>query len=114
MGIEQLFWEELNIIKRLRHPNIITCYEYFRTNNNCYTIYQYCESGDLAKQLRKGHFSDKEDINRANIILKDVFQGLLYLQSMNIVHRDIKAANILMANGKAKIGDFGFATHCKS
>lgn len=33
---------------------------------------------------------------------------------MNIVHRDIKAANILMANGKAKIGDFGFATHCKS
>lgn len=33
---------------------------------------------------------------------------------MSIVHRDIKTANILIHNGTAKIGDFGFATRCKS
>jgi len=33
---------------------------------------------------------------------------------MNIVHRDIKGANILISKGKAKLGDFGFATRCNS
>lgn len=72
-----------------------------------------CEEGDLAKRIRKGHLGDKDDVNEANAIIKDIFQGLLYLESMSIVHRDIKAANILLSKGKAKIGDFGFATHCK-
>lgn len=113
LGIEDLFWEEINIIRRLKHPNVVCCFEYFKTTNNCYTIYEYCEGGDLSKRLKKGHLGEKEDISQANSIIKDVFQGLLYLESMSIVHRDIKAANILLAGGKAKIGDFGFATHCK-
>ena len=106
-------WEEINIVHRLSHPNVVACIEYFKTANNCYTVYEFCEDGDLSRQLRKGHLGDKEDLSQANGIIKDVFQGLLYLESMSIVHRDIKAANILLAAGRAKIGDFGFATHCK-
>lgn len=79
MGIQQLFWEELSIVKRLKHPNIVSCFEYFRTTNNCYTIYEYCEGGDLTSLLKKGPLYDKEDLLQANAIIKDVFQGLLYL-----------------------------------
>lgn len=114
MGIKELFWEELNIIQRLRHPNIVVCLEYFRTPNNCYTIYEFCEGGDLSSIISKGPLGEKEDLHKANNFIKDIFQGLLYLETMSIVHRDIKAANILINRGKAKIGDFGFATRCKS
>jgi serine/threonine protein kinase len=43
------------------------------------------------------------------VIIKNVFEGLKYLNSLNIIHRDLKIANIFMHNGKAKIADFGFA-----
>ena len=49
----------------------------------------------------------------ANPIIKDVFNGLLYLAHNNIVHRDFKSANIFLHNGKAKIADFGFAKEIK-
>lgn len=57
---------------------------------------------------------EKEYLHQANNFIKDIFQGLLYLETMSIIHRDIKGANILISRGKAKIGDFGFATRCKS
>jgi serine/threonine protein kinase len=42
-----------------------------------------------------------------------VYEGLRYLGSKNIVHRDIKLANIFVKNGRAKIADFGFAVYAK-
>ena len=112
LGIEKIFWEELKIIKRLKHPNIVYCHEYFRTTNNCYTVYEYCEQGDLTKIIANAHLTDRDDLVQINSIIKDVFQGLLYLNSNSIIHRDIKPANIFLSKGRAKIGDFGFATYC--
>lgn len=48
----------------------------------------------------------------ANII-SDVYEGLLYLKQIGVCHRDIKAANIFMNDGKAKIADFGLAKFYK-
>lgn len=79
LGIEDLFWQEINIVRKLKHPNVLSCLEYFKTNNNCYTVYEFCEGGDLASRLKKGHLGDKEDLGQANYIIRDVFQGLLYL-----------------------------------
>jgi serine/threonine protein kinase len=79
MKIHELFWEELKIIKKLRHPNIVTCFEYFRTVNNCYSIYEYCEEGDLSHLLKKGPFKDKDQLAQVNRIIRDVYRGLLYL-----------------------------------
>lgn len=43
-------------------------------------------------------------------IIKNVFDGLLYLEKNHIIHRDLKVANIfLKVNGEATIADFGFA-----
>lgn len=46
-------------------------------------------------------------------IIKDTLEGLVYLESKNIIHRDIKAANIFMRQGRAVIADFGFAKFVK-
>lgn len=46
-------------------------------------------------------------------IAADVFSGLSYLASKDIIHRDLKIANIFMHNGVAKIADFGFAARCR-
>jgi len=44
-------------------------------------------------------------------IVADIYKGLQYISAKNIVHRDLKIANIFMHNGVAKIADFGFALH---
>jgi len=46
-------------------------------------------------------------------IIKDIFLGLYYLAEKNVIHRDLKVANIFLHNGKAKIADFGFAKFTK-
>ena len=42
-----------------------------------------------------------------------MYDGLVYLGQNNIVHRDLKSANIFLHNGRAKIADFGFAKEIK-
>lgn len=47
--------------------------------------------------------------NEVESYIQDIFKGLLYLSDNNIIHRDLKVANIFINNGEAKIADFGFA-----
>ncbi len=46
-------------------------------------------------------------------IIKDIYLGLEYLANKNVIHRDLKIANIFLHKGKAKIADFGFAKFTK-
>jgi len=46
-------------------------------------------------------------------MLADVYNGLLYLTSKGIIHRDLKISNVFIHEGRAKIADFGFAMHCR-
>lgn len=46
-------------------------------------------------------------------IIKDIFLGLYYLAEKNVIHRDLKVANIFLHNGRVKIADFGFAKFTK-
>ena len=61
-------------------------------------------------RIKRKHKLEEWEINN---IIADVYRGLKYLASKNIVHRDLKIANIFMHNGVAKIADFGFALHSK-
>ena len=74
--------------------------------NNCYIITEYCNGGDLKSlMIREGHFDEES----ARKVVLGVYEGLRYLAEENIVHRDIKTANIFMKEGQPKIADFGFA-----
>lgn len=99
---------ELEIHKKLDHPNIVKLYDIiFETNENIiYMILEYCEYGDLQKYQNKKPLSEKI-IQEYMIQLRN---ALKYLHDCNIVHRDLKPANILLKDPLTiKITDFGLA-----
>lgn len=99
---------EIKIMLQLQHPNIITLYDYSFSDDfeTVYLIMEYCPS-DLNVYLKeKGKLSEKE----ANNFFCQICDGLKYLLSEKILHRDLKPHNFLLtADNKIKITDFSFA-----
>ena len=102
--------EEISILRKLKHPNIIKFYEAIMENQKCYIVTELCKEGNLEERIKwKKSFKDEE----LSDIIGDVYQGLKYLKQIGVCHRDIKAANIFMKGGRAKIADFGLARFYK-
>lgn len=101
-----MLFSEISIITKLKHPNILRCYDVYSTVNNCYIITEYCGDGDLAGQLQTaGRFEEVV----ALAMMRDIVAGFVEIASRGYLHRDLKPANILVKKGVCKIADFGFA-----
>lgn len=109
-ALVQLLYSEIDILKTLHHPNVLNCLEVFTSANNCYIITELCDGGDVETRIRTRGFLEEREARK---LIFEVYQGLKYLAEQNIVHRDIKIANIFYKNGIAKIADFGFARRTK-
>lgn len=85
----------------------------WRTHYMYIILMEYCESGDLTDLiLREGR-----NLSQIRIIkyLLDVCEGVRYIHSRDIIHRDIKSPNIFINNkDEAKLGDFGLCVHGKT
>ncbi len=106
---------EINILKKLDHPNIVKIIEFYSAPKAYYIITDFCSCGELYNQI-KNQYSE----NQLAVLFYQVLSGLFYLHSNNIVHRDLKLENILISeiekdkvtNEKyfwVKIIDFGTA-----
>ena len=98
---------EIYILKKIKHDNIIRLLEVFETLEDVIIVMEYANGGDLLKYTRK---NKRLEENEAAKIFKQIVYGLAHLHSRNILHHDIKLANILLTqDGKVKIADFGIS-----
>jgi hypothetical protein len=98
---------EAGLLQSLDHPNIVKIFEVVNTKKKVYVILEYVNQGDLFKQMKQNGVFKEPVVSQ---YIQQVLCGLQYLHSKNIIHRDIKSANLLIdSNGTIKLADFGTA-----
>ena len=105
-------YREVSILRKVSHPNIIKYYSSFLENESLCIIMEYAELGDLYTLIKhyKRHQKFFEEIILWRIAF-EVLNGLEYLHSNNIIHRDIKCLNLFLSKDHhVKIGDLGVST----
>ncbi|TRY92958.1 hypothetical protein DNTS_014834 [Danionella cerebrum] len=111
-GKEHLIENEVAILRRVKHPNIIRLNEELDTLSELYLVMELVKGGDLFDAITSlTKYTEKD----ASMMVFDLAGALKYLHRMCIVHRDIKPENLLVCeypNGtkSLKLGDFGLAT----
>lgn len=97
--------KEVNLLLKLRHDNVVKIYETIETKKHIIIVMELCAGGDLLNYVRKRRRL-KEPV--AKKIFKQIIDGLKYIHSKYVAHRDIKLDNILLdGKGQVKIADFG-------
>ena len=85
---------EINILKKLSHPNIVKIYEFYESDNCFYIINEHCKGGQLYEYLTKNKLTEVQ----LCVIFYQVFSGLIYLHEHSILHGDLKPENILISS----------------
>nr|XP_020476126.1 serine/threonine-protein kinase DCLK1-like isoform X1 [Monopterus albus]XP_020476128.1 serine/threonine-protein kinase DCLK1-like isoform X1 [Monopterus albus]XP_020476129.1 serine/threonine-protein kinase DCLK1-like isoform X1 [Monopterus albus] len=111
-GKEHMIQNEVAILRRVKHPNIVLLIEEVDTYSELYLVMELVKGGDLFDAITSANRYTERD---ASGMLYNLASAIKYLHSLNIVHRDIKPENLLVyehADGSKslKLGDFGLAT----
>jgi protein kinase-like protein len=99
------FAREAEIAARLNHPNLVPVVDFGVTDGGLFLVMELVGGGSLE--------SERDNFGNAAWalpILQQVAAGLAAIHQLGIVHRDLKPENILLANGVARIADFGLAS----
>lgn len=99
------FETEAKAAASLKHENIVSIIEYGRDNEDYFIAMEYVDGKNL-KDILEEHKKIPPEV--ALVIARETASGLKYAHEMNLVHRDVKPANIMLAlEGSVKITDFG-------
>ena len=96
---------EVSLLRVMRHKSVVKLFETFETEKHYLFVMELCAGGDLLSFVRKRR---KLNETLAKYLFKQIIEGIGYIHSKNILHRDIKLENILLDDkGHIKIADFG-------
>ncbi|KAH0565563.1 hypothetical protein GP486_001043 [Trichoglossum hirsutum] len=96
--------QEISILSELSSPYVTKYYGSYLKGSDLWIIMEYCSGGSCGDLMKPGLIPEEY----ITIILRELLMGLEYLHGDNKLHRDIKAANILLgSNGQVKLADFG-------
>ncbi|KAL3814460.1 hypothetical protein ACJIZ3_015728 [Penstemon smallii] len=102
--------QEISLLSQFQHENIV---HYLGTDKDDAKLYIFLElvtKGSLAKLYQRYQLRDSQ----VSLYTRQILSGLNYLHCRNVVHRDIKCANILVdVSGSVKLADFGLAKATK-
>ncbi|KAL7673804.1 hypothetical protein ACOME3_000084 [Neoechinorhynchus agilis] len=103
----QKLWREVRVMKKLWHPNIVKLFEVIETDRTLYLVMEYASGGEVFDYLvSHGRMREKE----ARAKFRQIVSAVQYLHQKGIVHRDLKAENLLLdSEMNIKIADFGFS-----
>ena len=107
-SIENLL-KDVEVLKRLDHPNIIKVYEFYQDESSYYIVMEYCAGGELFDRIvQEKNFNE----NRAAEMMSYILSAIAYCHEKNLVHCDLKPENLMLASNRfdetlIKIIDFG-------
>ena len=125
------FFREVDFMSKLDHPNVVKLLGVCSLEEPFSMVFEYMDLGDLCGFLREAIGLGKDDNDKEEnpdnqdedkfdeplltkeellIIVKQVAEGMVYISSLHLVHRDLATRNCLVATGLVvKIGDFGMS-----
>ncbi|EDO48741.1 predicted protein, partial [Nematostella vectensis] len=106
------FMVEIDILSECKHKNLVGLFETFLHDGKLWMMLEFCSGGaldDLMLELERG-------LNEPEIraVTRQLFEGLQFLHNHKVIHRDLKAGNLLLASdGNVKMADFGVSAKNK-
>ncbi|KAF9560325.1 Pkinase-domain-containing protein [Agrocybe pediades] len=98
---------EIEVLKSLKHPNIVRLYDVIETDKYIGIILEYASGGELFDHILAHRYLREKDAAR---LFSQLISGVWYIHQKKIVHRDLKLENLLLdRNRNVIITDFGFA-----
>uniref|UniRef100_A0A8U7NPL7 non-specific serine/threonine protein kinase n=1 Tax=Corvus moneduloides TaxID=1196302 RepID=A0A8U7NPL7_CORMO len=97
---------ELMVMKMNRNPNLVNCLDSYLVDDELWLVMEYMDGGTLSDAIDEMYISEYE----MAAISRECLQGLDFLHSNYVIHRDVKSYNILLrTDGSVKLADFGLS-----
>lgn len=109
-GKENNIENEIAVLHRIKHPNIVSLEDIFESTSHLYLVMQLVSGGELFDRIvEKGFYTERD----ASQLIQQILDAVKYLHDMGIVHRDLKPENLLYysmdEDSKIMISDFGLS-----
>lgn len=109
-GKEDSLENEINVLRRLKHPNIVELLDVFEDRSHVYLVMELVTGGELFDRIvEKGSYTEMD----ASFLIKQILEAVNFMHSKGVVHRDLKPENLLYysadEDSKIMISDFGLS-----